>query len=187
MKLELTWGRAVTLQKGKAKRNPMAIQYIFNKYLHYILHAVKGKPLTQQKRNSPSFWSLLTSIEDRPYPKNHTTIWKLWTVMKAKKERYTMLGAWTGGEMGLAEQWNWPQRRKKRKEKGQNSAARGDTHDERRMHSRELQEGKAAWAQKAGSKGRFGMHPKGNWKSQKAFKLKGEVIRPAFPAGDSDH
>lgn len=115
MKLELTWGRAVTLQKGKAKRNPMAIQYIFNKYLHYILHAVKGKPLTQQKRNSPSFWSLLTSIEDRPYPKNHTTIWKLWTVMKAKKERYMMLGAWTGGEMGLAKQWNWPQRRKKRK------------------------------------------------------------------------
>lgn len=80
-----------------------------------MLHAANGKPLSQQKRNSPSSQSLLTCTEDRPYPKNHTTIWKLWTVMKAKRESYTMLGAWTAGEMGLAEQWNWPQSRKKKK------------------------------------------------------------------------
>lgn len=93
----------------------MAIQYIFNKYLHYVLHAANVKPLSQQKRNSPSSWSLMTCIEDRPYPKNHTTIRELWTVMKAKKESYTMLGASTAGEMGPAEQWNWPQSRKKKK------------------------------------------------------------------------
>ena len=168
--------------EGKAKRNPMAIQYIFNKYLHYMLHAAKGKPLTQEKRNSPSSWSLLTCIEDRPYPKNHTTIWKLWTIMKAKKERYMMLGAWTGGEMGLAEQWNRPQRRKKRKG-AEFCSQRGHAWWKEDTQQRTAR-GKAAWAQKAGSKGskpggvqgpdlgRFGMHPKGNWKSQKAFKLR---------------
>ena len=108
--------------------------------------------------------------------------WKLWTIMKAKKERYMMLGAWTGGEMGLAEQWNRPQRRKKRKG-AEFCSQRGHAWWKEDTQQRTAR-GKAAWAQKAGSKGskpggvqgpdlgRFGMHPKGNWKSQKAFKLR---------------
>lgn len=46
--------------------------------------------------------------------------------MRAKKERCVMLGAWIGGEMGLAEEGDWPRSTGKRKrERAERCSQRG--------------------------------------------------------------
>lgn len=95
-----------------------------------MLHAANGNPLTQQKETAHPHG--LTDLYRRQALQNPHNLWKLWTVMKAKKEKEYDLRSLNRRGNGSSWAVELASQEEKEKERGQNSAAGGDTHDERR-------------------------------------------------------